>query len=120
MKKSFFFTGSITNLFDTGRKMEPLICPMPSGELALCRDEVTLFLSVSKTGENHQKHAVTWSDAPHDLQVSNPYIIAALPKKIEICSINPKSIVQRINVTGTKKLVKNPFFYAASATHVWR
>ena len=81
---------------------------MPTGELALCRDEVTVFLSVTKDGKHHQKHAVTWSDVPHDLEFCHPYIIAALPKNIEICSRDPRLVVQRIDTTGSRRLVRGP------------
>ena len=55
----------MTTLFDTGRKMEPLIYPMPSGELALTKDEITVFLVADKiTRKVEQKHSVTFSDAP--------------------------------------------------------
>lgn len=113
-------SGHVINLFDTGKKQEPLIVPMPSGEIALCRDEVTVFLSIDTHGQHHQKHAVTWSDVPLDLQFSQPYIIAALSRSIEICSRDPRLLVQRIDITGTRNIVCGPHCYAASITHVWR
>jgi len=116
-----FILGALTTLFDTGnRKMEPLLIPMQSGELAVCRDEVTIFLSVNKKGEHQQKHAVTWSDVPQDLEFYDPYIIAVLPKHIEICSRSPQAVVQRINASGTRKINRGPNCYASSVSHVWR
>lgn len=111
----------MTNLFDTGsRKMEPLIVPMSSGELALCRDEVTIFLTVNDKGENNQKHAVTWSDVPLDLAVCDPYIVAVLPKHIEIFSRAPQGVVQRIEANEARKINRGPNCYASSKNFVWR
>ena len=114
-------SGVLTNLFDTGnRKMEPLIIPMSSGELALCRDEVTIFLTVNDKGEYNQKHAVTWSDVPLDLAIYDPYIVAVLPKHIEIFSRSPPGVVQRINANEARKINRGPNCYASSKSYVWR
>ena len=93
---------------------------MPTGELALCRDEVTVFLHVSNQGEYTQKHAVTWSDVPQALQFLHPYLIAALPKYIEICCRNPRHIVQRIEAPGATNIVFGSYCYVTSVSHIWR
>lgn len=115
------FSGDIVTLFDTGKgKTEPLVVPMATGELAVCRDEVTIFLTVDEKGEHQQKHAITWSDGPLGLEFVDPYIIAILPKHIEICSRQPQSVVQRIDTTGARKIIRGPDCYASSISYVWR
>ncbi|XP_065641872.1 vam6/Vps39-like protein isoform X1 [Hydra vulgaris] len=114
-------TGDIIELFDTGiKKSEPLIANVPTGELALCRDEVTVFLHVSKKGEHTDSLAVTWSDTPLALEFIHPYIIAALPKYIEICSLNPRHVVQRIEAPNATNIVVGSYCYIASPSHTWR
>lgn len=112
--------------------MDPVIFALPNGELALCRDDVTVFISTNDPGKIHQKHSVKWSDVPLDIQYSHPYMIAALSKSIEISSRNPSKLIQRVvEITGVKSLViaslpfkandnKRLHCYAASSTHIWR
>ena len=137
MKREYFLmnveTGNVTPLFDTGKsgKNEPMVLIMPTGELALVRDETTIFVN-PKDSAKAQKNSITWSDTPLDIQFSHPYMIAALPKSIEICSRNPAKPVQRIiDITGVHSLVNLPSLspstgkhmvqcYAASQTHIWR
>lgn len=93
---------------------------MPTEELAVCRDEVTIFLTIDEQGKHQQKHAVTWSDSPLGLEFYDPYIIAILPKYVEICSRQPQSVIQRIDTTAARKIIRGPHCYASSISHVWR
>ena len=60
-------SGMMVDLFPVGNKLEPLIRSMASGELALSRDEMTVFINIDKNGKTSQRHAVTWSDTPIDI-----------------------------------------------------
>ena len=60
-------SGIMVDLFPVGNKLEPLIRSMASEELALSRDEMTVFINIDKNGRTSQRHAVTWSDTPIDI-----------------------------------------------------
>ena len=120
MLSFFAVLGALINLFDTGTKKDPLLKQMPSGELAVCRDEMTIFLMVDQKGDFEKKLAVTWSDVPLGLEFHDPYIIAVLPKHIEICSRSPQCTVQRIDASSVQRINRGPHCYAASGNNVWR
>nr|XP_047132086.1 vam6/Vps39-like protein isoform X2 [Hydra vulgaris] len=130
MKKKYILmrcqTGDQKELFDTGiKKSKPLIANVPTGELALCRDDVTVFLHVDKESEYTDKFTVTWSDNPLALEFIHVYIIAALPKCVEICSFNSRRVVQRIEAPNATTIVVGgvgvgSYCYIASLSHIWR
>ena len=67
--KHFFLlqtgTGAATELFSTGRHLEPTIASLPSGELILCRDDISII--TDSDGKKTQKQTLTWSDTPTEL-----------------------------------------------------
>ena len=55
------------DLFPVSKQVDPLIRATKPGEVALSRDEMTVFMTVDKNGRTQQKHGVTWSDVPIDI-----------------------------------------------------
>jgi len=115
-------TGNIIELFPVGRQPEPFIQTLKSGELALNSDEMTVLLSADKNGKTSQKHAVTWSDIPIDIEFRPPYILAILPKCVEIWSQEPKQFIQKISLPSAKlrAIVQHQSIYVSSQNNVWR
>ena len=66
-------TGAQTELFSTGRHLEPTIATLPSGELILCRDDISII--TDSEGKKTQKQTLTWTDTPTALgNTYNRYI----------------------------------------------
>lgn len=63
-------TGTQTELFSTGRHLEPTIATLPSGELILCRDDMSII--ADSEGKKTQKQTLTWSDTPTALGKIRP------------------------------------------------
>ena len=72
-KTHFYFfvlqtsTGAQTELFSTGRHLEPTIATLPSGELILCRDDISII--TDSEGKKTQKQTLTWTDTPTALGI---------------------------------------------------
>lgn len=45
--------------------MEPTIATLPSGELILCRDDISII--TDSEGKKTQKQTLTWTDTPTEL-----------------------------------------------------
>eukprot|EP00794_Sanderia_malayensis_P017256 gene17256-18981_t len=125
-KRDYFLvkadTGNFMDLFPVGKQLEPLIKRLKTDELALSRDEMTVLMTVNEKGKTHQKHGVTWSDVPIDIEFHAPYILAILPKFVEIWCRDPRVLIQKIELESSKlkSLVQHRFCYIASQNCVWR
>ncbi|XP_065051843.1 vam6/Vps39-like protein isoform X2 [Rhopilema esculentum] len=115
-------SGNLKDLFPVGSQHEPYIRTLKSGELALNQDKMTVFLSAGKGSSAENRHSVTWSDDPLDIEYISPYIIAIFPKSIEIWSRDPKVFIQKIDLPGSKlkSIVQHQDCYVYSQNHVWR
>jgi hypothetical protein len=94
--------------------MEPTITRLDNERLALGRDNMTIF--IDSEGEPTQTYAPTWTDMPITMGSSSelfivcaddvcsvsvqhsPYIIAVLPKCVEIRTIEPKLLIQNVEL----------------------
>jgi hypothetical protein len=74
-------TGSATDLFSTGKHLEPTIATLPDGGLILCRDDMSIITDMA--GKHTQKHSLTWSDTP--IAISK-YTVSVLYKYIIVMS----------------------------------
>ena len=55
-------TGLPTELCSTGKHLEPTIATLPSGQLLLGRDDMTII--TDSDGTLAQKQTMTWTDTP--------------------------------------------------------
>ena len=55
-------SGSLKELFPTGKMLEPTVTRLSENRLALGRDEMTIF--IDSDGNPTQKYALTWADTP--------------------------------------------------------
>ncbi|XP_027043416.1 vam6/Vps39-like protein [Pocillopora damicornis] len=111
-------TGAATELFSTGRHLEPTIASLPSGELILCRDDISII--TDSDGKKTQKQTLTWSDTPTELDYAEPYVIALLPRYVEIRTISPRALIQSIELPKSKFIARGKHLYIASPSYVWR
>ncbi|KAG0702685.1 Vam6/Vps39-like protein [Chionoecetes opilio] len=117
-------TGEQKELFATGRSQEPLITQLEGGEqLALAHDKETIF--VDAKGNATCSNSLKWEEQPLALAYHKPYLVAILPKNIEIKIAEPQATVQLVTldkprliaVGSSAKAVSQ--VYVASTSHVW-
>lgn len=111
-------TGAATELFSTGRHLEPTIATLPSGELILCRDDISII--TDSEGKKTQKQTLTWTDTPTELDYVEPYVIGLLPRYVEIRTISPRALIQSIELPKPRFITQGKHMYVASTSHVWR
>ncbi|KAK6183438.1 hypothetical protein SNE40_010920 [Patella caerulea] len=123
-KRDYFLinskNGDLKELFPLGsRQLEPLVTKLADNRLALGRDIMSILINAE--GEPTQKHPVKWSDIPVALQHDPPYLIAILPKYVEIRTIEPQRIIQSIDLSKARFVCHGSgCVYVASANFVWR
>ncbi|NXX88548.1 VPS39 protein, partial [Centropus bengalensis] len=88
--------GSIKELFPTGKQLEPLVAPVADGKVAVGQDDLTVVLN--EEGVCTQKCALNWTDIPIAMEHQPPYIIAVLPRYVEIRTFEPRLLVQSIEL----------------------
>ncbi|RXM98088.1 Vam6/Vps39-like protein [Acipenser ruthenus] len=88
--------GSIKELFPTGKQLEPLVAPLADGKVAVGQDDLTVVLN--EEGVCTQKCALNWTDIPIAMEHQPPYIIAVLPRYVEIRTFEPRLLVQSVEL----------------------
>lgn len=111
-------TGAQTELFSTGRHLEPTITTLPSGELILCRDDISII--TDSEGRKTQKQTLTWTDTPTALDYIEPYVIGLLQRYVEIRTISPRALIQSIELPKPRFITQGKHMYVASTSNVWR
>ncbi|XP_046859484.1 vam6/Vps39-like protein [Xenia sp. Carnegie-2017] len=111
-------TGSLKDLFTTGKNMEPSISVLKDGNLLLGRDEVTVF--IDSDGKPAKRKAPVWTDVPLAVEFHEPYMIGILPKFLEVRTVEPRALVQSIELSKPRFIAHDKFIYVASSSHVWR
>uniref|UniRef100_A0A4W4E9Y6 CNH domain-containing protein n=1 Tax=Electrophorus electricus TaxID=8005 RepID=A0A4W4E9Y6_ELEEL len=112
--------GSIKELFPTGKQLEPLVAPLADGKVAVGQDDLTVILN--EDGIFPQKCALTWTDIPVAMEHQPPYIIAVLPRYVEIRTFEPRLLVQSVELQRPRFITSaGPnVVYVASNHFVWR
>ncbi|KAK4324087.1 hypothetical protein Pmani_005270 [Petrolisthes manimaculis] len=117
--------GEQKELFATGRSQEPLITRLSSGgeQLALAHDRETIF--VDAQGNASRNFTLKWDEQPFALAYHKPYLIALLPKTIEVKTTEPPSTVQILKVDKPRLITVSAStkgkdqVFVASGSHVW-
>ncbi|XP_070577538.1 vam6/Vps39-like protein [Ptychodera flava] len=123
-KRDYFLiklTGTLKELFPTGKQLEPTVTRLGEERLALGRDEMSIF--IDSEGQPTQKYALTWNDIPIVIEYDAPYMIAVLPKYVEIRTIEPRLLVQSIDLQRPRFITRegqSGHVYIASNHFVWR
>ncbi|XP_030415425.1 vam6/Vps39-like protein isoform X5 [Gopherus evgoodei] len=114
--------GSIKELFPTGKQLEPLVAPLADGKVAVGQDDLTVVLN--EEGICTQKGALNWTDIPIAMEHQPPYIIAVLPRYVEIRTFEPRLLVQSIELQRPRFITSGGYstniVYVASNHFVWR
>ncbi|XP_071665317.1 vam6/Vps39-like protein isoform X4 [Patagioenas fasciata] len=112
--------GSIKELFPTGKQLEPLVAPVADGKVAVGQDDLTVVLN--EEGICTQKCALNWTDIPIAMEHQPPYIIAVLPRYVEIRTFEPRLLVQSIELQRPRFITSGGtnIIYVASNHFVWR
>ncbi|XP_076002792.1 vam6/Vps39-like protein isoform X1 [Genypterus blacodes] len=112
--------GTIKELFPTGKQLEPLVAPLADGKVALGQDDLTVVLN--EEGVCTQKCALNWTDIPIAMEHQPPYIIAVLPRYVEIRTFEPRLLVQSVELQRPRFISSaGPnIVYVASNHFVWR
>ncbi|XP_059375416.1 vam6/Vps39-like protein isoform X2 [Carassius carassius] len=112
--------GSVKELFPTGKQLEPLVAPLADGKVAVGQDDLTVVLN--EEGICTQKCALNWTDIPVAMEHQPPYIIAVLPRYVEIRTLEPRLLVQSIELQRPRFLTSagSNVVYVASNHFVWR
>ncbi|KAG7234576.1 hypothetical protein INR49_002205 [Caranx melampygus] len=127
--------GSIKELFPTGKQLEPLVAPLADGKVAVGQDDLTVVLN--EEGICTQKCALNWTDIPiamvdivalgvHQQRMRSehqpPYIIAVLPRYVEIRTFEPRLLVQSVELQRPRFITSagQNIVYVASNHFVWR
>ncbi|XP_041353642.1 vam6/Vps39-like protein [Gigantopelta aegis] len=112
--------GNLTELFPVGNQQaEPIVTSLANGRLALGRDQMSILIDSS--GAPVRKEPIKWTDIPVAIEHNPPYVIALLPKYVEIRTIEPNIMIQSIELQKPKFICQGSgFVYVASANFVWR
>ncbi|XP_038584465.1 vam6/Vps39-like protein isoform X1 [Micropterus salmoides] len=112
--------GSIKELFPTGKQLEPLVAPLADGKVAVGQDDLTVVLN--EEGVCTQKCALNWTDIPIAMEHQPPYIIAVLPRYVEIRTFEPRLLVQSVELQRPRFITSAGanIVYVASNHFVWR
>ncbi|XP_063296277.1 vam6/Vps39-like protein [Pelobates fuscus] len=112
--------GSIKELFPTGKQLEPLAVPLSDGKLAVGQDDMTVV--VNEEGIFTAQGSLNWTDIPLDMNYQPPYVIGVLPRYVEIRTIDPRLLVQSIELQRPRIITSGGpnIVYVASNHFVWR
>ncbi|AET03930.2 vacuolar sorting protein 39 [Medicago truncatula] len=96
-------SGSISEVFTSGRLAPPLVVSLPSGELLLGKDNIGVI--VDQNGKLRPEGRICWSEAPTEVVIQNPYALALLPRFVEIRSLRgPYPLIQTIVFRNVRHL----------------
>ncbi|KAI8366276.1 CNH domain-containing protein [Choanephora cucurbitarum] len=109
---------SLYNMSIGARGGKPMITKIPNNEMLLARDHVSIFLGLD--GTPTRKVGIEWSGAPEQIGYSYPYVIAILPKHVEVRNIQTLTLVQQIELANTKLLNQGKLVYVASGSQIYR
>ncbi|CDS07231.1 hypothetical protein LRAMOSA01180 [Lichtheimia ramosa] len=109
---------SLYNMSIGSRGGKPMVTKIPNSEMLLARDHVSIFLGLD--GTPTRKVGIEWSGAPEQMGYSYPYVIAILPRHVEVRNIQSLALVQQIELPSARFLNQGKLVYVASTSQIWR
>ncbi|CAH1762157.1 3604_t:CDS:10 [Entrophospora sp. SA101] len=97
---------------------KPLITKLPNDEILLAKDNVSIFVGLD--GTPTRKVGIDWSGTPEEIGYSYPYLVAILPKHVEIRNIVTQSLVQTIELPQPRLINQGESLCIANNNTVWR
>ncbi|XP_033733768.1 LOW QUALITY PROTEIN: vam6/Vps39-like protein [Pecten maximus] len=123
-KRDYFIvkinTGNTKELFPVGTKQqEPIVTRLENDTLLLGRDEMSIL--IDDEGSPTQKYPINWTDIPIQIENHPPYLIALLPKHVEVRTISPRLLIQNIDLQKARYICQGSgCIYVASSNYVWK
>ncbi|ORX60430.1 hypothetical protein DM01DRAFT_320588 [Hesseltinella vesiculosa] len=109
---------SLYNMSLGFRGGKPMVTKIPNNEMLLARDNISIFLGLD--GTPTRKVGIEWTGPPEQIGYSYPYVIAILPKHVEVRNIQSLAMVQQIDLANAKFLNQGKLVYVATTTQIWR
>ncbi|CAO3612687.1 unnamed protein product [Cunninghamella echinulata] len=112
---------TLNNLYNMSigfRGGKPMVTKIPNNEMLLARDHISIFLGLD--GTPTRKVGIEWSGTPEQMGYSYPYVIAILPKHVEVRNIQSLALVQQIDLSNAKFLNQGKLVYVATGSQIWR
>lgn len=114
--------GALNNFYNNMsiglRGGKPMITKIPNNEMLLARDHISIFLGLD--GNPTRKVGIEWSGTPEQIGYSYPYVVAILPKHVEVRNIQTLTLVQHIELPSTRFLNQGKLVYVASTSQIYR
>ncbi|KAL6054782.1 Vam6/Vps39-like protein [Balamuthia mandrillaris] len=113
-------TGATKDLFSPGKANHPIITSLPNKQLILAKDNIGIFIDYE--GTPTRKFGLSWSENPITIDYSFPYVLALLPRYLEVRAMSgTQTLVQTLSLRNARLMkVKNRNIYVASQSHIWR
>ncbi|XP_005090680.1 vam6/Vps39-like protein [Aplysia californica] len=113
-------TGNLKELFPVGANQpDPIVTRLHDHRLALGRDHMSILINAD--GDPTQKEPILWSEIPTAMEHCPPYLIAILPKYVEVRTIDPKLKIQDLTLPKARLICQGDgSIYVASPNNVWR
>ena len=114
-------TGVTTTLFQTGKSGNAIVTKLSANQLILSRDEVGVFIGAD--GKPTHSYGIGWTDSAISVIGTTPYVIALLPKFVEIRTLlNSPDLVQVVPIAGAKSVAVdgNGVVFVATSTSIYK
>jgi hypothetical protein len=111
-------TGDVKDLFPTGKGGVPLAVALPSQELLLAKDNIGIFIGFD--GKPTRSYGLSWSEPPVGLGFYYPYVIALLPRAVEVWLVMTQALVQTVPISCTHVVATPHSAFVGSATAITR
>jgi hypothetical protein len=111
----------LTTRHNTGRNQTPVACLLPNEQVLLNKDDISIFLGFD--GKTTRKFGLSWTEAPLALGHHYPYVLALLPKTVEVrTTFGTQTLVQQLQLAKGAKaiIVKNNDIYVAAQNQIWK
>ncbi|CAG8575327.1 2276_t:CDS:2, partial [Funneliformis mosseae] len=97
---------------------KPLLTRLPNNEILLVKDNESIIVGLD--GKPTRKAEIDWSGTPEEIGYSHPYLIAILPKNVEVRNIVTQTLVQTDELPQARLINQGKYLYVASHGNAWR
>ncbi|CAI2165267.1 3075_t:CDS:10 [Funneliformis geosporum] len=97
---------------------KPLLTRLPNNEILLVKDNESIIVGLD--GKPTRKAEIDWSGTPEEIGYSHPYLIAILPKNVEVRNIITQTLVQTDELPQARLINQGKYLYVASNGNAWR
>ncbi|GFS19211.1 vam6/Vps39-like protein [Elysia marginata] len=103
-------TGNLKELFPVGSNQRyPIVTRLFDNRLALGRDAMSIL--INSEGDPTQKEPINWTDIPQAMEHSLPYLVAILPKFVEVRTVTPKMLIQNISLQDARYICQGDLLF---------